>query len=266
MIATALQSNPSLIQDLHQRASNQELLPLLVNYQMMPQLLCERVIDRAIINIDCTPEEIETACQQLYQQWNLVTAEQQQTWRSQCGLSQVQFEAWATRSLRIDTFKQVTWGHKLESYFLERKNDVDQVIYSLLRTKDKDLAQELFFRIAEDEQSFAELAQHYSEGAEAQTGGLIGPVQLGTLTPALAERLRTSQVGQVEPFSFGGWCMIVRLEKTLPAQLDDAMRQQLLEEKFTAWLQEQLHQLPDRDKIWLGLVSPDADTDVKLLT
>jgi parvulin-like peptidyl-prolyl isomerase len=247
----------SLTEALHQRASNQELLPLLVSYQMMPQLLCESIIDRAITGIDCTSEEIDAACQQLYQQWNLVTAAQQQMWRSYQNLNQEQFEALATRSLRIEKFKQATWRHKLESYFLQRKPEVDQVIYSLLRTQNKDIAQELFFRIAEGEESFSVLVQQYSEGAEMQTGGLIGPVPLGTLNSKLAELLHTMQLGEVAPFSLGGWYMIVRLEKYLPAQLDQTMRQQLLEEQFAAWLKEQLQQLPDRDKCWLGNISFD---------
>nr|WP_242042534.1 peptidylprolyl isomerase [Leptolyngbya sp. FACHB-541] len=162
-----------------------------------------------------------------------------------------------TRSLRIEKFKQITWEHKLKSHFLQRKQEFDRVVYSLLRTKDQDIAQELFFRLSEGEQSFAQLAQQYSEGAEAETGGLIGPVELGTLNAKLADLLHTSQIGQVQPFGLGEWCMIVRLEKRIPAQLDEQMRDRLLQEKFDAWLQEQVQQLSDRDKAWLGLVSTD---------
>jgi hypothetical protein len=41
----------------------------------------------------------------------------------------------------------------------------------------------------------------------------------------------------------GEWLLIVRLEKLMPAQLDESMRQRLLGELFEAWLQEQLSQL-----------------------
>ncbi|MBD3885357.1 hypothetical protein IFO70_26885 [Phormidium tenue FACHB-886] len=51
--------------------------------------------------------------------------------------------------------------------------------------------------------------------------------------------------------------MIVRLEKRIPAQLDEQMRDRLLQEKFDTWLQEQVQQLRDRDKAWLGFVSAD---------
>lgn len=256
-----LKFSDSLLEDFCQTFTPKDSLSLLANYQLIPQLICESIIDRTIFTIECTPEEIASACQQFYQRWNLTTEEQQQMWQFHCGLSQAQFEEMTTRSLRIEKFKQATWGHKLESHFLQRKQEFDRVIYSLLRIKDQDAAQELFFRISEGEQSFAELAQQYSEGAEAETGGLVGPVELGTLNAKLANLLHTSQIGHVQPFGLGEWCMIVRLEKRIPAQLDEQMRDRLLQEKFDAWLQEQVQQLGDRDKAWLGIVSAFAEAN-----
>jgi parvulin-like peptidyl-prolyl isomerase len=154
-----------------------------------------------------------------------------------------QVEGLATRGLLIEKFKQTTWGHKLESYFLSRKGQLDRVIYSLLRTKEPGIAQELYFRIQEKEQSFAELARDYSQGPEAQTDGLIGPVELSTPHPTVAQLLRSSQPGQLcPPLRLGEWLVIVRLEKFIPAQLDAPMRQRLLNECFSTWLSEQLNQ------------------------
>jgi hypothetical protein len=48
------------------------------------------------------------------------------------------------------------------------------------------------------------------------------------------------------------------LEKRVPAQLNDPMRDRLLQEKFNAWLQEQIQNLPDRDKVWLGIVQNES--------
>jgi len=41
----------------------------------------------------------------------------------------------------------------------------------------------------------------------------------------------------------GEWLVIVRLENFIPAQLDELMRQRLLNECFATWLSEQLQQL-----------------------
>jgi parvulin-like peptidyl-prolyl isomerase len=118
------------------------------------------------------------------------------------------------------------------------------VVYSLLRVQDAGMAQELYFRLADDHATFDQLARQYSQGPEAQTGGLIGPVDLGTPHRALARMLSVSQPGQLWPPTLvNDWFIIVRLEKFLPAQLDNSMRQHLLNELFNTWLQEQLQQV-----------------------
>lgn len=220
-----------------------EIVPLLISYQMLPQLQRESIIDRAIESIDCTPEETAIACQQFLTYNQLSEELTIQQWLLRYGISQKQLEFLATRKLRIEKFKQATWGHKLSSYFLHRKKQLDKVIYCVIRTKDMGLAKELYFRILEEEQTFGELAKEYSQGQEALTGGLTGPVELAVLPRPLADMLSVSQNGQLwPPIRLGEWLLIVRLEKFIPAQLDGQMHQRLLNELFEAWLKEQLNE------------------------
>lgn len=230
-----------------------EIIPLLASYQMLPQLLRESIIDEAIAPFSCTPEEIALSCQQFYQRCQLSSKAQQQAWLERYRISPKHLEIITTRRLRIEKFKQATWGHKLESYFLQRKAQLDQVICSFIRTKDPGIAQELYFRIQAEEQSFAEAARQYSQGAEAQTGGVIGPVELSSLHPHLVRLLRISHPGQLwPPKLIDEWLVIMRLEKLIPAQLNEFMRQRLLRELFETWVQQQLQQLPEADKSWLA--------------
>ena len=109
--------------------------------------------------------------------------------------------------------------------------------------QDEQLAQELFFRIQEGEQTFAELARQYSDGPEAQTGGLIGPTELNKPHPLLAQKLTASKPGQLlPPIRLENWIVIVRLEKFLPCQLDDLMRQRLLNELFENWIAQKIQE------------------------
>ena len=244
--------------------TSEEIIPLLASYKLIPQFLCEMIIDWAIAPINCTPEEKEQACQQFYQHWGLTSEVQRQAWREQYHLSQQQLEDLATRRLRVEKFKQATWEHQLQSYFFQRKRQLDRVIYSLIRTTDRGIAHEMYFRLQEEEQSFAELAHTYSEGPEAATGGLMGPVELGTLHPLLAELLHTSPVGVIiPPVPLGEWLAIVRLEKFIPAEFNEFMRQRLLQEKFEVWFQQQLNQLSEQDKIWMGVNTASIRGNIK---
>jgi parvulin-like peptidyl-prolyl isomerase len=222
------------------------LLPLMAGYQMLPQFVQELLIDQAIQAIDCTEAEIAEARQQFYSQNQIEEAEARQSWLTYYGMTQEQLDVLATREMRIEKFKQATWGAKLESYFLSRKDKLDKVIYSLIRVQEQDIgiAQELYFRVLEGEQSFGELARTYSKGPEANTDGLIGPVELSVPHPTLAQLLMLSQPGQISPPTrVGEWIVLVRLEKFIPAQLDQPMRRRLLNECFNNWLKEQLEQV-----------------------
>ena len=89
-----------------------------------------------------------------------------------------------------------------------------------MRTRDGFLARELYLRIANGEANFADLAAQHSQGNESKTNGIIGPVPLNQAHPILAERLRTSQPGQLqEPFSIDEWWLVLRLERYEPARL-----------------------------------------------
>lgn len=217
------------------------LLSLLQNYQLMPKLMRELLLDEAIAAIECTSEERLEACNIFYVKNGITADENRHTWLEKHQLSSTQLEHLLTRNLRIEKFKQAKWAHQLESYFLQRKAHLDRVIYSLIRVTDQAFAQELYFRIQNGEQSFAEVARSQSQGVESQTGGLVGPVELSVPHPLLAQKLASCKPGQLMPPSrFAEWVLIVRLEQYLPAELNDAMRQRLLNELFERWMQEQL--------------------------
>ncbi|MBD3886809.1 peptidylprolyl isomerase [Phormidium tenue FACHB-886] len=260
-MTTILSSAHSVVEQLRQQAIEANaLLPLLATHQLIPNLLGEGIIAQAIDPIICTAEETAQACELLHQQWGLTSIEQQAEWRSRYRLSQKQIESIATRNLRLEKFIETTWGHRLESYFLQHKHNLDQVIYSLIRHRDCDLLNELYFRIVEGEQTFAELANEYSQGQEAETGGRLGPFEMASLNPNLAKLLYYAPIDEVQsPQQFDNYYAIVRVEQRLPAQLDDQMRHRLLQQQFDRWFQEQLRQLPEADQRWMGIV-PDLDS------
>lgn len=224
-----------------QRLTPSAVMPLLARYQLLPKLAQEIILDQAIAPITCTPEETQAAIQQFCQQNQIPDPEQSRAWLAQQGIDPDQLEPIALRGLKLQKFQEETFGHKLESHFLQRKSALDQVVYSLLRTKDVGMSQELYFRIEDDPAQFTDLAKQYSQGPEAKTGGLIGPQELSAPSPILARLLSISQPGQLwPPTRIGEWMVIVRLEKFIPAQLDETMRQRLMGELFNQWLQEQL--------------------------
>ncbi|MGB3308336.1 MAG: peptidylprolyl isomerase [Nodosilinea sp.] len=218
-----------------------EVVPLLRRYGLLPALIKELVIDQATAAVALTPEQAAQAVDQFLQINQITSPEQCQSFLTQRGLSEADLAFLGERTQKLKQYKLDTWDPQVESYFLQRKSHLDRVLYSLIRTREAGLAQELFFRIQDDGQPFADLARQYSEGQEAQTGGLIGPVELSVPHPTLARILSISQPEQLwPPTRVGEWFVVVRLEKFLPARLDEATRQRLIDELFNTWLLEQV--------------------------
>ena len=195
-----------------------EILPLLSRYQLMTQFVRNIILDQAIADISCTEEEQKTAIKEFEKQQQITSAQAREAWLLHQGMTLEQMEDLAVRPVLLEKFKFATWGRKIDTYFMTRKTTLDQVVYSLIRTKDLGLAQEVYFRIQEGEQSFSQLAQTYSKGPEADTGGVVGPVPLSNINPTLAKILSISQPGQLwHPTRLEEWFVLVRLEKFLPA-------------------------------------------------
>ena len=132
---------------------------------------------------------------------------------------------------------------KAEARFLERKNDLDQVVYSLLRLKNSFLARELYLQIESGDANFADLARRYAEGPERSTNGIVGPSPLTQAHPALVEKLRVAQPGVLlEPFQISDWWLVVRLERYSPATFTDEVSDRMCQEMFDAWIDEETTQ------------------------
>lgn len=221
----------------------EDLVPLLREYQMLPKLAQEILIDKAIAEIECTAEENTATYNQFCQQNQLGSEEEVETWLEKQGMTREQLQNLITKRLRLDKFKEVTWKDQVDAHFIKRKSQLDRVVYSLIRVEKPEVAQELYFRIKDDENTFSALAMEYSEGTEAQTGGLIGPVEINAPHPKIAQILATCQPGQlIPPTRVGEWIVIVRLENYLSAKLDEAMRQRMLDELFREWLNKTMKQ------------------------
>ncbi|WP_404787045.1 peptidylprolyl isomerase [Altericista sp. CCNU0014] len=218
-----------------------ELLALLTQYQMLPQLLKEQLIDRAIQDIVLTADEEGLALKQFYAQQHIEDQAQREAWLKYHRMSAERLSNQAFRRFKLEKFKHQTWDAAIEADFLKLKPQMDRFICSIIRTRNLELAQELYFRLKEGEQTFADLAPRYSEGPEAQTSGMIGPVPASGLHPKLVQVLSNGRPGQLwPPQRLEEWCIILKLEQYLPAHLDATTQQQLLQRRFQEWLEQQL--------------------------
>ena len=139
-------------------------------------------------------------------------------------------------------FAKQRFGPGLEETFLASRGDRDEVIYSLLRVQDAGLARELWIRLEEGETTFAEAAHQHGVGEEAQRKGVIGPMPIGLLQPAvLQEILRSLRPGQLSaPRQLGEWHVLMRLEQLKPARFDEVTRHQMEQDALNAFIENRV--------------------------
>lgn len=174
----------------------------------------------------------------------LLADQTQEQFLADRGWSQDDLHLHVCRPEALRRFAEQRFGPGLEEQFLASRGAHDQIIYSLLRARDPALVHELWIRIEEGETTFAEAAQTYGEGPEAERKGLIGPMTIGQLAPPqLADLLRSLQPGCVSaPRQMGEWHVLLRLEQLTPSRFDASMRTFMLDSSLKAFLEERVQQ------------------------
>lgn len=214
---------------------------LLARHQLLVPLLRQTVIADAVAGVSLSEAETQQAKKLWLQQKGIQSPDQLQSHLANHGMTEADALWQAELPLRIRHHSHQQFFHRAEQRFLSRKQQLDTVIYSLLRVRGESLAHELYLRIAEGEADFAELAATYAEGPEQATRGVVGPVPLLQAHPTLANVLRTSQPGELRPpLAIEQWWLVVRLESLQPASFDDAMQSRMTHELFEEWVEEEV--------------------------
>jgi parvulin-like peptidyl-prolyl isomerase len=216
-----------------------EQVDLLARHRMLKPLLRQMVVAEFAAVVPVTAEDCQQALQAFMQEQNLSSDEDLKAFLRLNLLHRDELEQQLVQPWRLQRYVVQYYKAKAEARFLQRKNQLDRVVYSLLRLEDAGLARELYLRINEGESDFAELASRYAEGPERTTRGVVGPVPLMQAHPVLAERLRTGTPGVLmEPFRIEKWWLVVRLESFTPATLNDDTAEQMARELFEEVVEE----------------------------
>ena len=209
---------------------------------MLRQARREAAIDDCLQSIPPPPaEQLKAMLDQWCQQQRIDSPQKLRRWQQQEGLSSEQWQQFVARRGCWLLWCQQNLKDKLNSQYLERKSQLDEVSYSLLRVKDRHLANELHLRIKEGEASFEDIAAEYSEGRERQQKGRVGPVPLSQPHQMLAKMLQVSTPGQLwPPKQLENWWIVVRLEELHCTELTDSLKQRLFLELGDQHLEAQL--------------------------
>ena len=213
---------------------------LLRRYNLLKPLVEQMITSEAIAGVSVPEDALETAKLELLDQRGFETMDEWSEMLTDLGRTDAEVIDRLERVIRRQEYMRDRFASKAEARFLERKNELDQVVYSLLRLADSFLARELYLQIESEESNFADLAKRYAEGPERNTNGIVGPVSLTQAHPLLVEKLRVAQPGVLlEPFRVADWWLVVRLERYSPATFTPEVSDRMCREMFDAWIEEE---------------------------
>ena len=131
--------------------------------------------------------------------------------------------------------------NNLSNYFSIRKKNLDNFYYSIIKVKNKELADEFYLRIKENEASFEEIAYQFPEVIDQKSKIKIGPVSINEVEASIGSLIKVGKKNQIwKPKLFKGIWLIVRLDNILRAEFNQNLKIKLslelgdkfLEEKF----------------------------------
>ncbi len=216
---------------------SKECINLLHKNKLLQPLIKSELKSSILLEVDIDKDLEISAINELKSKFKITNESELDNFLIQNDLDNQTFNDLALFPLRTQKYSSDRFSGKSEARFLERKNQLDRVIYSLIRVSNLNLSRELYFKITEKEADFGEIASVYSEGFEKATRGIVGPVSMMHAHPSLAESLRLNKPGEVSfPFKVNNKFLITRVESFETAKLDNSMKEKMCEELFEEWL------------------------------
>jgi parvulin-like peptidyl-prolyl isomerase len=224
---------------------DRDTLRLLMQHGQLRPLLTAIITEEQLDPLELDASAQQEAIANYRQRHNLDNAEEIKRHCHMKGYDKEQFLDQVNLLERIRRTSQDRYGNKAELHYLTRKEQFDQVTFSQLIVRNENLAQEMFLRLSEDEETFEELALSLSRGSQRKPQWRIGPIPMSRVPKPMFRAFRGISPGKLlEPIQIQKNWHVIRLDNYQPSEFDAAMNQQmcieLFQQKVTTAVSEQI--------------------------
>ena len=231
---------------------NKETIELLIEHDLLIPLIQKELTKELIKNVEIDEEvriQIKTS---MMKKQGLKNDKEFNSWLLDSNLNEEKFFEKIIFPMKLNKYVLEKFIHMVNARFLQRKEELDVVTYSLIRVKDRFLAQELYFKILDDESQFGELASQYSLGQEKISKGIVGPVAINKGHSILKEKLKNSPIGKLQnPFLIDNVWVIIKVESKQDSSLNKEtellMAKEIFDEHISKKVSETLEKIRSKD-------------------
>ncbi len=212
---------------------NKETLELLIEHDLLIPLIQKELTKELIKNVKIDEEVISQIKNSIMEKQGLKSDKDFNSWLLNSKLTEEKFFEKIIFPMKLNKYVLEQFSHMVNARFLQRKEELDIVTYSLIRVKDRFLAQELYLKILDDESTFGDLAAEYSIGQEKLTKGIVGPIAINKGHSILKEKLKNSPIGKLQiPILIDSVWIIIKLESKKDSCLNEETELLMAKEIF----------------------------------
>lgn len=191
--------------------------------------------------ITVSDEELQAAGDDFRLEHKLLGTSETLAWLSQQRISVEDWSQGIRVALLTKKLKEHLFGEAVDDHYIGNRDNYRRVALSQILVLDLTDALKITQSLREENASFCALALQYSKGKQSQeNGGFAGIQFLAELMEELAQAVTDVKESElIGPIQTKLGYHILKVEKWFPTELNEFVRDQILESLFQAWLQEQ---------------------------
>jgi parvulin-like peptidyl-prolyl isomerase len=204
-------------------------------YEALILALCEQR------GIRVSEEELQAAGNEFRLKHKLLGASETLAWLQEQRITVEDWTQGIRVALLIKNLKEHLFGASVDGHYLSNRKDYRRIALSQIVVRDLTDALKIVSRLQEDKAAFCALAIEYSKGQQSkEKGGFAGIHFLSKVMPEVAQAIYDAKEGDViGPLETKLGYHIIKIEKWFPVELNESVREEILESLFKAWLREQ---------------------------
>lgn len=204
----------------------------LSSWGLLSKIKREMIIDYYISDInEPTKEEIDNLRRDWLNNMQIKNEVEFEKWKKINHFTLNKFDLYLIRGWKWQRWCLKNFKEVIHSYYLKRKEELDEFTFLIIRVNQENLAEELYLRIKENENSFSELSEKFSNGEEKYSRGKLGPLKRKAIHPELAKFLIKSNLGELNyPIKIEKTYFILKLIDKVSRELDEKLKTDLSKE------------------------------------
>lgn len=194
------------------------------------------------LGITVTEEELQTEGDKLRLEKKLVKAKDTWSWLEKHNLSVYEFEELVYQNVLSKKLANHLFTAETEKFFYEHKLDYFSAVTYQVMFENIDIALEMFYALQEDEITFSEVAYLYLEEPEnRRVYGYQGIQNRKDFRPEIAAAVFAATPPQIlKPITTSRGIHLIFVGEIIEPQLDEQLRDKIINELFTEWLKQQI--------------------------